>query len=532
MNRFLDQQTVKRMLQNATSTTEQQKTLGQDQILRLAFWLLAIVLGGLQAGANSYKLSSEDSISYLDVADAYLRGDWTTAINAYWSPLYSWLLGLVRLVLQPSPAWEFATVKLTNGLIYLGALASFEVFLHEFIASYRRSISSDSRFLQIPDWAWRLLGYSLFLWAALVWSTLHSDTPDLCTTALIYLAAGILLRLQQSPTWAGFAMLGAVLGLGYLTKAVVLPLTVVFLGVSAFSAPFRQVLPKLLAAVLAFMLIAAPFITALSFSKGRLTIGDTGRLNAAWTHNPDLLDRVWLGEPPENGTPLHPPRTVFADPEAYEFATPIVGTYPLWTDASYWNDGLKPTFNLGRQLRIIAKNLVFYTKQFLGFLVLSYLLLICAGGTLKPSLRSLRQGWRFLVPALAGLSAYLVIIDLSWAAFPAQPSTRYIASFISLVVAGVFFSVRLPNTRRSRQLLLGFVIAVLVLVGGRLTYQGVQNLAAVLKLPENTAWTIARSAQQVGIQPGSPIAILGPDPSHQAWARLARVRIIAQIPNA
>ncbi|MBD2021541.1 hypothetical protein H6F43_15280, partial [Leptolyngbya sp. FACHB-36] len=38
--------------------------------------------------------------------------------------------------------------------------------------------------------------------------------------------------------------------------------------------------------------------------------------------------------------------------------------------------------------------------------------------------------------------------------------------------------------------------------------------------------------QQVGIQPGSPIAILGPDPSHQAWARLARVRIIAQIPNA
>lgn len=85
------------------------------------------------AWTNRYRLASDDAIAYLDIGDAYLRGEWKEAINGYWSPLYSWLLGLTRSVLNPSPSWEFFVVKIVNFLIYLFALVGFEFFLSELL---------------------------------------------------------------------------------------------------------------------------------------------------------------------------------------------------------------------------------------------------------------------------------------------------------------------------------------------------------------------------------------------------------------
>jgi hypothetical protein len=58
--------------------------------------LLAILLGVVHAWAaiSSHSMNA-DGIAYLDIGDAYLRGDWANAINPVWSPLYSWILGLV-----------------------------------------------------------------------------------------------------------------------------------------------------------------------------------------------------------------------------------------------------------------------------------------------------------------------------------------------------------------------------------------------------------------------------------------------------
>ena len=70
--------------------------------LRAFFWLVAVVLGALHAWAGAMRQSmNADGIAYLDMGDAYWRGDWNMAINSVWSPLYSWLLGLViRLGVQ------------------------------------------------------------------------------------------------------------------------------------------------------------------------------------------------------------------------------------------------------------------------------------------------------------------------------------------------------------------------------------------------------------------------------------------------
>lgn len=502
--------------------------------IKAIIWSVAIFLGVLQAAANRYNISSEDGISYLDIGSAYFRGDWGAAINAQWSPLYSWLLGLAIHILKPSPYWEFAVVKLVNFLNYLFALFCFDFFLKELRVYYLKRLSSDShKSLKIPEWAWLALGYTLFLWASLRWISLYSDTPDMCTAALVYVASGLILRVHTKvDSWLSFIALGAALGFAYLSKTVMFPLAFVFLAVGAFSVGnLKRGIPRALAALLVFTVITAPFIAAISTARGHLTYGDTGKLNYAWLINPGsyaIPDHHWQGGPPENGTPEHPTRKLFDKPEVFEFATPVAGTYAPWYDPTYWYEGLKVKFSIVRQIQASLKNSLFYYKRFLGILLFVYLVLVCMGDSLWQSLKELKQSWRLLIPATAGLSAYLLNSDLDLTFMQTQPSTRLIAVFIVLLFAGVFSSVRLPKSSESKKLIAGMTIATLVIVGGFLSYDASKYLGASLHT-KHPQWEIAEDLRKSGIQPGDRVAHLGLREYY--WARLAKVKIVAEIPK-
>src|SRR5262245_24009380 len=73
-----------------------------SQLLEYAYWLAAIALATVQAWPARQQPSTVDIVSYLDIGDAYLHGRWSEAINGYWNPLYSWILGLVNLIVRPS----------------------------------------------------------------------------------------------------------------------------------------------------------------------------------------------------------------------------------------------------------------------------------------------------------------------------------------------------------------------------------------------------------------------------------------------
>src|SRR5438309_237527 len=73
------------------SRLEQPQRLRPPRV-RIFLWLLAIALGAAQAWATRFTMNP-DGISYLDMGDAYWRGNWHMAINAYFSPFYSWILG-------------------------------------------------------------------------------------------------------------------------------------------------------------------------------------------------------------------------------------------------------------------------------------------------------------------------------------------------------------------------------------------------------------------------------------------------------
>lgn len=501
--------------------------------IKTIFWVGAIVLGALQAWANRYTISSEDGISYLDIADAYLRGEWNLAINPHWSPLYSWLIGLALYILKPNPYWEFGVVKLVNFVIYLFSLLCFDFFLRNLISYYnqKNSIVSIYNYLKIPKWIWLVSGYTLFLWSSLKWLGIHCDTPDILTAAFVYLAAGIVLRINiQSATWFNFIALGIVLGLGYLSKTVMFPVAFVFLGVAMFSTGnFRSLIKQTIAALLVFVVITTPFITAISTAKGRITIGEAGRLSYAWYISPRVADHHWQGEPPGSGTPKHPTRQIFSQPKVFEFATPINTTYPVWYDPSYWNDGLKAKFDLIKQIKTIVKNVIYYQKQFLGILLFVYLILICVRGDFLLSIKNLAENWMLLLPALAGLGIFMLTTDMAFLVLEAQKSTRYIAPFVVLLFAAVFSSMRFRDSIIVKRLIVGMTIATFVISSILLSFQGSKDFITVFKEPKHIDWQVASSLHQLGVESGAKVANLGK--ADYFWARLARFKIVAEIPD-
>lgn len=496
--------------------------------LQVILQILAVFTGALQAWVNRFSLSSTDGISYIEIGEAYFRGDWNAAINTYWSPLYSWLIGLAFQMFQPSPYWEFPVVKLVNFLIYLVALACFSFFLNQLIRVYQAKTTqvAHAQLLHIPEWVWVVLGYTLFIWFSIVWIGTGIDTPDMGVSACIYLAAGILLQIQTRPNqWFNFIKLGLVLAVGYLFKAAMFPMAFVFLGTSFLSVnQFKRAFPRLIAACLVFTIVAAPFITAMSISKGRLTFGDAGKMNYAWLVNPGLEeiipDQHWQGGPPENGVPKHPTRKIFDNPAIFEFATPIGGTYAPWYNPSYWYEGLKTKFNLSKQVTALLEHLAEYNRLFLGPLVFGYVILACIEGNFKRSIQSLSSHWRLLIPALAGL-AMLSLVHVK---------TRLIAAFVVLLIAGVFSSLRLPNSREVKRLVAGLTLAILVILGLKLSGTVLPTVALAFRGQSPIAWEVAQNLHQLGIQPGDKIALL--DVEDSSWARLARVRIIAEIPDS
>ncbi|HEV2705894.1 MAG TPA: hypothetical protein VGV59_08210, partial [Pyrinomonadaceae bacterium] len=198
--------------------------------VRGCFLAAAFMLGALHAWSARHAINP-DGISYLDMGDAYLRGDWGTAINGLWSPLYSCLLGLALLVVQPSRYWEIPLVHLVNFLVYLWALWCFDFLLRE-LRGWRREgrASAEAATDALPEWALAALLYAVFLWASLSLIGLAAVTPDMCAASFVYLSSAFLWRIRRGDLRRRtFLILGATLGLSYLSKASMLPFVVVLL---------------------------------------------------------------------------------------------------------------------------------------------------------------------------------------------------------------------------------------------------------------------------------------------------------------
>src|SRR6266851_7685012 len=114
--------------------------------------LCLMTLVGLIEAVFSRHSIQDDGVSYLDMGDAIVRGDWKMAVNGHWSPLYPWLQGLALRLFKPSSYSQFTVVHFVNFLIYLFALGCFDFLLRVAVADRPRAGDLASGTSPFPKW--------------------------------------------------------------------------------------------------------------------------------------------------------------------------------------------------------------------------------------------------------------------------------------------------------------------------------------------------------------------------------------------
>ena len=500
----------------------------QQSRIKVGAWTICIGFALLQlwSGRN---YTDPDGISYLDMSDALLKHNWHMLVNPYWSPLYPFLIGIARGLIHPSAYWELPVVHLVNFAIFLVALAAFEFFLVQALPPNTPIDELQDRepMFLLPPSLWTLLGYSLFAWSALVLAKgIRGVFPDLLVAAFIYLDAGLLLRIRAgAKQLPKFLLLGLSLGLGYYAKAAMFPIAFVLMAVAFFMVgEWRKAVRYSLVMALVFGAVAAPLVMVTSKTAGHPTFGDSGSNNYA---------RLVAGEktfPFYSTTPppylIHPLNRIHHDPNVFEFGHPFIATYPLWYDVSYWDAGFKTRFNLTDQLRVIVQS----AKRFFGILIkpmagpiTCYLILLILSRSLSGCMRRTLRGWPLIVPGVVGICMYSLVL--------LEP--RYIAAFAVLIWIGLLSGIRIPKNHDSLRFaqitMLAFAGWLTVMVAGLSVYYLARPLP-ILQGHGGRYYQVAEILNADGLLPGQAVAVVGPAFDGMTWARLARLRIVAQIP--
>jgi hypothetical protein len=502
----------------------QRGILSVQWIFRGAFALFALI----DCWLTRFKMEP-DGVSYLDMGDLYWRGDWHAALNAYWSPLYGWLTGLMFLLTKPSMRWEYPEVHLLNFVIFLAAMASYEFFWRSMLESRIGNAWTGASRL----YAW-ILGYLLFailFFGSAFGELLGGDelgvlSPDLLVAALAFLAFGFVLRFSAGRLGVGSScVLGVTLGVAYLSKAVMFPFGLVVLAtLFAVCWKRRDGWRKAGAALVCFLAISTPFMALLSWNNNHLTFGDPGKLNIGWHVNggwPPLMH--WQGQGPSSGHPLHPTRKLMAWPEVYEFATPVAGTYPVWYDPTYWWAGVDTKFyprrEIGRMVQTLP-DLGLYVIAQSGMPTAIVLAIFLISDRLNDSWRQLIRFLPVLAPSIALLVIYSMV---TW--WPRYIFWVILAGLCSLI-ASTSISAEAQRTRvfKAASIALGVVLIGVVM----------QQLKAIRW--DSEAWMqnfeVAEKLRTMGVEPGSPVAVIGDSfRQEEYWARLDRVKIVAEVPR-
>jgi len=465
---------------------------------------------------------SPDGIAYLDASDVYLSGGWPAAGSGYWSPLYPTLLAAARLVAGQGAAREQSIAQGVNFIVFLCAFAALEYLVREVRWTTRARLPGAPP----NDATWRILVYALFGVLTVGWIRLWMPTPDMAVAAIVLATAGVGIRLATGRGgWPSVFVFGLLLGLGYLAKAVLLPIGLCSLAtLTALVRRRPGALSQISVAVLIFLGLAVPQIVYASRLKGAPTFGDVGRLNYLWfvAGVPGPVTSAFplparLPAPTAAGqtlTALDPVRG--EHPAIYDIDAPIPGTLPIWYDAGHWYRGVVAPLRPEAIVRTFVRQLRAYLELF-GFLLVGGVAAAVAGMASRRSMLAIRPSPMLVIPALAALALYALVLVQS----------RYVAAFALLLFAGL-----VPpwtTDALSRRLRSGFAvgaIASLPLIAYQARVDGIYWRGSAQARANVAAALAAR-----GVGPGSRIGFVG-EAYEALWARTARLRFVSLVPLA
>jgi hypothetical protein len=485
--------------------------------------LSAVALAAAYNWVGRYSMNV-DGISYLDMANAYMRADWGMAVNSYWAAGYAWILGVFLKLFHVPPYRESAVVHLVNVLIFIATLVTFEYFLTGVVQLRGKISNTELGSVPFTEWSWWVLAYLLFMTVNAFITPVTIVTPDLCVEAIVLLASGIVVQIALGRSqMRTYAFLGLVLGVGYLIKSPMFPMGLAYLVIAGLvqRRSGRIALP-IFAGLAIFLAISGPYILAISRAAGRPTIGENARIT--YGHYALGINdfSYWKGEIPGTGTPRHAnaTRKLMSAPDVYEFDSSPGGTLPPFYNPPYWADGLRLHLNWRGQLHVLRDsanqlaNVLFDLREF----VLVFLVLLFAQESAQGFLRRFLGCWFIWLPGLIAVAMYA----------PVHIELRFLGAYVLLLFTAIIFALEFPNALLTRRMFRAVALALVVLVGHRLVREPGGPLQQAVP---PTQWLVAQSLAQRGIRPGDRVAeMLFHTRDVHYWAHLAGVTIVAEIP--
>lgn len=458
---------------------------------------------------------SIDSISYLDIADATFRGDWKNAINSFWSPFYSWILGAVLAVFRPDMEHELLAMRLTN----FGLLLLYELCFFKFAQTFRLYLR-ERNVHWLSEFAYWTYMYCLLAFTGLALGGCDKDTPDMISASFVIIASTMFLRIALQPAITlNYALMGCALGFAYLAKAIVLPVSTAYYAATIWelrknSSSWK----KLIITAACQLILVAPWVMAISQGAGHFTITDAPRNFFLWSESQHARQVHY--QMPEL---LHPTRKIFSNPDVFKFETPFDSTYPPWINAGYWTDGAVDPEPIARKIRYFRNNISFYTLEVFSFCILVFA--VTSIFLRKPctSPNRIISGLPIAAPGLLAMLLYSISSNMM-----GHMMERYLVAWFALLYSGILLMVNLPDNERGQKagrVFLCTLNSTLLLALAVVTYMHVR-MPEIFPYPHDLV--VAKKLREVGLQPGDRIALI-PLNRRYFWARLAHLKVVADI---
>jgi hypothetical protein len=123
------------------------------------------------------------------------------------------------------------------------------------------------------------------------------------------------------------------------------------------------------------------------------------------------------------------------------------------------------------------------------------------------------------IPAVSGLGLYSLVL--------VEP--RYVVPFVFLLWASVYSCLRIPRSRLGKVIARSTALVVVCLLGFEAVW-AVGHATVRITKHDFPARTVANALQNAGIHPGDRVASVGNAIGDHAWAHLAGVTIVAEVP--
>lgn len=242
-------------------------------ISKLDFKLILILLIYLVLGLfflNYYLyLFNSDAISYINIAQKYMAGDWNNAINGYWGPLLSWFM-IPFLLFSSNPLENLYLSKLLSIFIGLFTIIGFKLLSDKF--------EIKGRLLTL---------FLVSLIPIMLVFSLSMITPDLLILCLLVFYLNYIFDDNYSSNIRNGLLCGIFGGLAFLTKSYAFIFFIlhfslfnVFYYFKNSSKNNKKVISKnFLIGISIFFIISGAWIGIISDKYGYTTFGTTGKYN-------------------------------------------------------------------------------------------------------------------------------------------------------------------------------------------------------------------------------------------------------------